>query len=265
MKFSIITPSYNSAKFLEHTIEAVLDQRRYVDLEYIMVDGGSTDGSLEIIDRFRSEFSHCIDESDKGPAEAINKGLAMAGGDVVAWLNADDIYFPRTLARVRDAFDVSPEAAMCFGGCVIIDEKGEEIRDAITRFKELFYPLSSRFTYQCINYISQPALFFRTGAVKKVGLLRQDMVAAWDYEFILRLWKQGNACRVKGEPLSAFRWYDQSISGENYRLQFKEEFEAAKLDAGAVSVQTGIHFLVRWGIIGIYSAMSMIRAQSRRS
>ena len=83
MKFSIITPSYNSAKFLEHTIEAVLDQRRYVDLEYIMVDGGSTDGSLEIIDRFRSEFSHCIDESDKGPAEAeVSAGLAACDDQV---------------------------------------------------------------------------------------------------------------------------------------------------------------------------------------
>ena len=263
MKFSIVTPSYNSAQYLEQTIEAVLEQRRYVDLEYILVDGGSTDGSLEIIDRYRSEFSHCIVESDEGPAEAINKGLEMASGDIVAWLNADDIYFPAALARVRDAFDVSPKASMCFGGCLIIDEKGEEIRSAITRFKELFYPLSSRFTYQCINYISQPALFFRTRPVKKVGPLRQDMVAAWDYEFILRLWNEGNACRVKGAPLSAFRWYDQSISGENFHLQFKEEYEVAKEDAG-FSLQTGLHFLVRWSIVGIYSAMSLVRSRSRQ-
>ena len=180
----------------------------------------------------------------------------------MAWLNADDIYFPRTLARVRDAFTVAPNSSMCFGGCVIINEKGEEIRDSITRFKQLFYPLSSRFTYQCINYISQPALFFRTEAVSRAGRLREDMVAAWDYEFILRLWKLGNACRVKGEPLSAFRWYDQSISGENFHLQFEEEYLAAKEDAGRVSLQTGIHFLVRWSIVGIYSAMSMVRSRS---
>ena len=263
MRFSIITPNFNGAAYLSQTIDSVLAQRKEVDLEYIIIDGGSTDGSLEIIDRYRSEFSHCIVESDEGPADAINMGLALACGDVVAWLNADDIYFPAALARVRDSFDVSPKAAMCFGGCLIIDEKGEEIRIAITRFKELFYPLSSSFTYQCINYISHPALFFRTGAVKKVGPLRQDMVAAWDYEFILRLWNEGNACRVKGAPLSAFRWYDQSISGENFHLQFKEEYEVAR-DYAGFSLQTGLHFLVRWSIVGIYSAMSLVRSRSRQ-
>ena len=265
MKFSIITPNFNGEKYLEQTIRAVLQQRKYVDLDYIMVDGGSTDGSLEIINRHKSEFSHCIIEKDNGPAEAINKGLELVSGDIVAWLNADDIYFPRTLVRVRDAFDVAPQASMCFGGCVIINEKGEEIRDSITRFKELFYPLSSQFTYQCINYISQPALFFRTEAVKMAGPLREDMIAAWDYEFILRLWKHGNTCRVKGEPLSAFRWYDQSISGENFHLQFEEEYASAKEDAGRFSLQTGIHFLVRWSIVGIYSAMSMARSRSKQS
>lgn len=264
MRFSIITPNYNGARFLEQTIQSVLAQRDSVDFEYILVDGGSTDGSLEIIDRYRSQLTHCIVEQDNGPADAINKGLKLAGGDAVAWLNADDIYFPGALARVRDAFDLAPQASMCFGGCVIVNEQGEEIRDSITRFKEFFYPLSSRFTYQCINYISQPALFFRTETVKKVGPLREDMVAAWDYEFILRFWKHGNACRVKGEPLSAFRWYDQSISGENFRFQFEEEYKAAKKDAGAISLQTAVHFLVRWGIVGIYSAMSKARSRSRQ-
>ena len=265
MRFSIITPNYNGARFLELTIQSVLAQREFIALEYIMVDGGSTDGSLEIIDRYRDEFAHIVIEKDRGPAEAINKGLRLATGDAVAWLNADDVYLPRALTRVRDAFAVSPQASMCFGGCLIIDEKGNEIRDSITRFKELFFPLSGRFTYQCINYISQPALFFRTETVKKVGLLREDMVAAWDYEFILRLWKHGDACRVKGDQLSAFRWYDRSISGENFRIQFKEEYDAARNDAGPYSVQTFIHFLVRWGIVGIYSAMSMARSRSKRS
>jgi len=262
MRFSIVTPNYNGASFLEQTIRSVLAQKREVELEYILVDGGSTDGSIEIINRYRNEFTHCIVEKDSGPAEAINKGIRLASGDVVAWLNADDIYFPSTLARVRDGFDVSPEAAMCFGGCLIIDENGGEIRDSITRFKELFYPISCRFTYQCINYISQPALFFRRGAVVNVGPLIENMVAAWDYEFILRLWRQGSAHRIKGEPLSAFRWHDRSISGEHFHVQFKEEYEAARDDAGLLSPQTLVHFLVRWGIVGIYAAMSTFRASA---
>lgn len=265
MKFSIITPNYNGGVYLEQTIQSVLEQRKDVELEYIMVDGCSTDGSLDIIDKYRDDFTHCIIERDQGPADAINKGLGLATGEVVAWLNADDIYFPRTLARVRDAFEIAPKAAMCFGGCIIIDEKGEEIRDSITGFKELFYPLSSRFTYQCINYISQPALYFRTDTVKKAGLLRQDMVAAWDYEFILRLWRYGNGQRIKGQPLSAFRWYGQSISGKNFHTQFKEEYEAAKEDAGKFSLQTVLHLFVRWGIVGIYSAMLMLREREHKS
>ena len=265
MRFSIITPNYNGARFLEQTIESVFAQRKFVDLDYILVDGGSTDGSHAIIDRYRADISCCIIERDSGPAEAINKGLKLARGDIVAWLNADDVYFPRTLARVRDAFAVAPHSSMCFGGCLIVNEDGQEIRDSITRFKELFFPLSSRFTYQCINYISQPALFFRKEKVDRVGLLREDMVAAWDYEFILRLWRLGVACKVKGEPLSAFRWYGQSISGENFRIQFKEEYEAARDDAGPYSLQSLIHLMVRWGIVGIYSGMSMLRGRRRQS
>jgi len=259
MKFSIITPNFNGAEYLEQTIISVLHQRRYVDLEYILIDGGSTDGSRDIIEKYRGEFAHCIIENDSGPADAINKGLNRATGDIVAWLNSDDVYFPNTLARVRDAFAVSKEAAMCFGGCIIVDKNGKEIRDLITRFKELFFPVSSRFTYQCINYISQPALFFRNDAVQRIGTLREDMVAAWDYEFILRLWREGTAARIKGEPVSAFRWYDKSISGRNYRIQFQEEYEVAKEDAGTFSFQTLIHFMVRWGIVAIYSIMSLLR------
>lgn len=260
MKFSIITPNYNGAKFLEDTIRSVLNQRDDVDLEYILVDGGSTDQSVEIIQKYESEFTYCIIEPDTGPANAINKGFKLATGDVVAWLNSDDMYHPGTLAKVQKVMEEDTNASMCFGGCRIIDEKGDEARSAITSFKELFFPISSHFAYQCINYISQPALFFNGDSLRKVGLLREDMVAAWDYELILRLWHEGNAVRVAGEPLSSFRWYEGSISGQNFGVQFKEEYDAAKEDAGLVSLQTFIHFLVRWAIVGMYSGMSALRS-----
>ena len=146
---------------------------------------------------------------------------------------------------------------------MIVDDKGEEIRNSITSFKELFYPFSCRFTYQCINYISQPALFYKGEAVKNNGLLREDMTAAWDYEFILRLWHSGPALRIKGEPLAAFRWHESSISGQNFKVQFEEEYLVAKADAGVLSPQTFIHFLVRWGIVGAYSMMSLLRKSGR--
>lgn len=257
MHFSIITPSYNSGRFLETTLQSVLAQKKDgVKIEYILIDGGSHDNSHTILDRYRGSLDHVIVEQDNGPAHAINKGLSLATGDIIAWLNADDLYYPGTLKRVQQAMGSAPDHAMCFGRCTIIDEFGRDIRGGITRFKEFFFPFSSRFTFQCINYLSQPSLFFSRQAYEAAGPLREDLRAAWDYEFILRLWHAGGAVRVKGQPLSAFRWHEQSISGQFFNIQFREEYEAARTDAGRLSLQALLHFLVRWGIIGVYSVMA---------
>ena len=266
MRFSIITPSFNGGIFLEECIKSVLVQQHPdLEIEYIVIDGGSTDNSHHILTQYSNSINHILIEKDTGPANAINKGFRLATGDIIAWLNVDDFYFPDTLLRVQKFMIDYPDASCCFGSCPIVDEQGAEIRNNITRFKEFFYPFSSRFTYQCINYISQPALFFRGDAVRKIGYLREDMIAAWDYDFILRLWRQGAAERVKGDPLAAFRWHENSISGENFQIQFQEEYDAAKKDAGALSLQTGLHFLVRWGIVSIYSTMSIARSFSRKT
>jgi len=264
MRFSIITPSYNGGIYLEKSIKSVISQQHPdLELEYIVVDGGSTDNSHQILTNYKDSIDHILIEKDTGPANAINKGFNLATGDIIAWLNVDDLYYPGTLLKVQKVMIDHPEASFCFGSCPIINEQGKEIRTAITSFKEFFYPFSNRFTYQCINYISQPALFFAADAVKKSGLLREDMIAAWDYDFILRLWHHGGAKWLDGNPLAAFRWHEQSISGENFRVQFKEEYHAAKKDAGLLSLQTPIHFLVRWGIVGMYSVMSATRFLSR--
>lgn len=230
-----------------------------VELEYIIVDGGSTDRSHDIINKYRAEISSVIIEKDFGPANAINKGFALASGDVIAWLNADDLYFPGTLQRVRQMFERRKGLALCFGRCPIIDENGLEIRTFITRFKECFFPLSSQFTFQCINYISQPALFFSRKAMLGAGKLREDMVAAWDYDFMLRLWHFGKGDVIPSGPIAAFRWHDQSISGQNYKIQFKEELEAVMAELGRWKLQVLLHRCVRWGIVGTYSVMASVR------
>jgi glycosyltransferase involved in cell wall biosynthesis len=260
MRFSIITPNYNGASFLEKTINSVLTQKQQgIELEYIVVDGGSTDNSHAIIDTYKSSIDRLIIEKDSGPANAINKGLAVATGDIIAWLNADDFYFPGALQRVKNRFECRPDASFCFGKCIIVNEHDEEIRKGITLFKEWFFPFSCRFVFQCINYVSQPAVFFRRTALSGDVRLREDMVAAWDYEFFLRLWHQGDGALVGGDPLSAFRWHESSISGQNFSKQFQEELVEAKKDAGNCSVQALIHQSVCWGIIGIYSCMSLFR------
>lgn len=264
MKVTIITPNKNGGRFLEETIRSVISQKGSgVELEYIVIDGGSTDDSLEIIGRHEKDIARIISEADRGPVSAINKGLRLASGEIIAWLNADDCYHPGALKRVVQAMIKHPDKALSFGACRIIDERGREIRQGITRFKEAFFPLSSRFTVQCLNYISQPAMFFRRSALKTAGYLREDMVAAWDYDFILRLWRHGGAVHVPGAPLADFRWHKDSISARSFSIQFKEEFNTAARDAGRLTPQTWIHWLVRWGIVGIYSLMAASREQKR--
>ncbi len=234
-------------------------------MEYIIIDGGSTDGSLDIINRYRPSLAHFISEPDNGPADALNKGFKMASGEIVAWLNADDCYFPGALNRVSEEMDENPELAFCFGRCPIVNEESEEIRNRITRFKELFFPISSRFTYRCINYISQPALFFRRKALRAVGSLDLTMMAAWDYKFVLELWRHGTGKYLGGLPLATFRWHENSISGSNFSVQFREEYEAARDDAGYLHPTVIVHYVVRWLIVGVYSVMALIRKRGYKS
>jgi glycosyltransferase involved in cell wall biosynthesis len=265
MKFSIITPSFNSGDYIDKTIRSIVGQRRDdIGVELLVIDGGSTDTTHDILARFHDQIDYIIIEPDRGPAHAINKGLRRASGAVVAWLNADDLYYEHCFEAVASHLTGNPRDSFCFGRCLIIDEKGTEIRRAITRFKEMFFPISSRFTFQVINYISQPALFFRKSALDAVGFLREDMVAAWDYDFFMRLWLHGHGGVIDEKPVAAFRWHEQSISGRNFHVQFQEELAVARQYTGAWSPQTLLHHLVRFGIVGAYSLMAFKRDLSSK-
>ncbi len=260
MKISVVTPNYNGAAFLRETLTSVLRQREAgVDLEVIVVDGDSDDASLDIIRSFGDAVDHLIVEPDDGPADAINKGMRVATGDILCWLNSDDVYEDGALARVVKAMDAHPAKALCFGRCRIVDEGGHEIRRGITRFKEMFYPVSCRFAIQCINYVSQPACFFRRTAWEHSGELQRDLHAAWDYDLLLKLWRHGGATVLKGEPLAQFRWHVASISAQGFRRQFREGWEVAVKDAGRFSLQNLIHLTTWWGIVSAYSVMSWLR------
>ena len=114
MKISIVTPSFNQGQFLESTILSVLDQD-YPDLEYIIIDGGSTDNSLEVIRKYTDRISYWVSEPDEGQSHAINKGWSMATGDIIAWINADDVYCPGAFSLVAKAFENNPDAVMVIG------------------------------------------------------------------------------------------------------------------------------------------------------
>ena len=258
MKISIITPNYNGARWLARGMASVLSQPLAPgdELEYIFIDGGSTDGSQAIAEARRERLAALVSEKDNGPADALNKGFRLATGDLVGWLNADDVYRPGALAAAAAAAKAHPQAAFFFGKCRIVDEAGTEIRGFPTFVKNACFPFSCRFLIQCINYVSQPASWFRRPALEAAGPLRTDFKAAFDYDLTLRLWRQGGGVRIPGGPWADFQWHPGSISGTHYERQFEEEWRAAAADAGKWTPQALLHGFVRHGIVACYRWMN---------
>lgn len=259
MKISILTANYNGGRWLARCMDSVLGQELAPgdELEYLFLDGGSTDDSLAIAEARRSRLAAVVSEKDNGPADALNKGFRLATGDLVGWLNADDAYRPGALAAAAAAARAHPAAALFFGKCRIVDEGGMEIRGFPTWVKNACFPFSCRFLVQCINYVSQPSSWFRRSALEAAGGgLRMDFKAAWDYDLTLRLWRQGGGVRIPGGALADFQWHPGSISGSHFERQFEEEWRAAAEDAGRWSPQAGLHWLVRHGIVGCYRVMN---------
>ncbi len=262
-RVTVVTPCFNSAATLPTLldgIDAQASDSAWFELEHIVMDGGSTDGTLDLLAAHAKPWRKVFSEPDKGPADAINKGFARAAGEYAAWLNADDAYAPHALARMVAVLERRRDASFCFGRCPIIDGTGKEIRRPITRFKEVFFPFPFRCVLQTLNFVSQPATLFRKSALDAAGPLRIDLKAAWDYDLLLRLRGFGRAARVTGRaPVSFFRWTPNSISGSNFARQFDEELELAKTDAGRFSFPAILHRAVRLCIVAIYTAMAKLR------
>ncbi len=226
MKISVITPSYNQAPYLERTIRSVVDQEGDFELEYLVMDGGSTDGSLDILRRWEHRLTW-TSGPDGGQADAINQGLVRATGDVLAYLNSDDVYKPGALAAVAEAFRARPQLRWLVGRADIIDEHDREIRQAITAYKDFWLRRGSRWWFFVENPISQMGVFWHRRAFEEIGGFRTELGLALDYDYWARLW-------LRWEPffhpqlLASFRWYETSKSGATYRAQFEQELEVAR-------------------------------------
>jgi len=177
MRISLITPSLNQGKYIKRAIESVLAQRA-LDIEFIVVDGGSTDETLSILKRYESKL-RWISEPDSGPAEALNKGFRQSTGSVLCWLNADDIYYPGALDKVITYLENNPSCEVLYGKATHID-----VNDQVLRL----YPTKewnfAEFQDEC--FICQPAAFFRRSVFELYGPFNEN-VRCMDYEFWLRL------------------------------------------------------------------------------
>jgi glycosyltransferase involved in cell wall biosynthesis len=179
---SIITPSYNQGRFLTETIQSILSQD-YPNMEYIIVDGGSTDGSVEIIQRYASQLSWWVSETDQGQTDGINKGFAHANGEIFAWLNSDDTYLPGTVSEAVTWLLAHPEAALVYADANLIDEQGCVIGRFPARQTNLKKLLRGSV------HIPQQTTFFWSRLWKQVGPLDPTFQFAMDYDLWVRLAK----------------------------------------------------------------------------
>ncbi len=204
---SIVTPILNSARYLEICIRSVLNQT-YPRIEHVFIDGGSTDGTLEILASYSSQYPgriRFISEPDKMVGEAWNKGLVMAKGDILGWLGADDTYEPDAIMTVVAFFRDNPEAYFIFGDCNMIDEKGNFIR----KLKSKDFSLDEAINDAC--YISTPAAFYRRELIEKVGSF-DTTIHGCDLDYWIRAGRKFKLYRVE-KLLANFRHHNKSTTG----------------------------------------------------
>ncbi len=177
---TIITPSYNQAPYLEETINSVLGQT-YPNIEYLIMDGGSTDGSVEIIKRYQKKLAHWVSEKDRGQTDAINKGFALAQGEILAWLNSDDTLLPNAVEEAVQFLREHEDVGLVYGDAHYIDEIGRVIGQfpaAQTDLKRL---------QRGYVHIPQQASFFRKSIWDQVGPLDPEFFFAMDYDLWVRI------------------------------------------------------------------------------
>jgi len=202
-KISIVTPSYNQGEFLESTINSVLSQN-YPNLEYIIVDGASTDNSVDIIKKYESSLAYWVSEPDKGQSNALNKGFRRVTGELVGWLNSDDLYMPNTLKTIGEYFKNNAKADMAYGDQADIDEKGRVFRALRSlKFSRLAFLSRGRL-------ISQPTAFFKRKIFGEIGYVDESLPWVMDYEFFLRIAFAGYHIHHIPQILAKFRYHKGS-------------------------------------------------------
>ncbi len=181
-KVSIIMPSFNQGQFLETSIHSVLEQD-YPNIEYILVDGGSKDNSVEIIKKYQDHLAWWVSEKDKGHADALNKGFSHATGEILAWLNSDDIYFPNAVSEAVSILTSHPEVGMVYGDADLIDDSGETVGKFASK------QTSYRQMLRGSVHIPQATTFIRAEVWRQVGPLDLSLFFSFDYDLWVKIAK----------------------------------------------------------------------------
>src|SRR5262245_8940680 len=216
-RLTVITPSLNQAAYLERTIRSVLDQS-YPDLEYIVIDGGSSDGSVDVLRRFETHLAFWVSEPDNGQAHAINKGLARASGDVIAYINSDDYFLPGAIGRALRPF-ASPSVLWTAGTCRYVFPDGTVETVWVPEL-----PRGPRGAWIRRSWsVPQPSSFWRRQVFERFGRFREDLHYVLDTEFMLRV-AVGGCMPVIVEDELAVRWLHEDAKSADWS-RFEREFE----------------------------------------
>ena len=244
-KFSIVTPSFNQARYIESTIRSVLDQG-FSDLEYIIIDGGSTDGSEEIIKKYENRLSYWISEKDNGQSHAINKGFSRASGEIIGWLNSDDMLFPGALQRVDRVFSENPEVDVIYSNGVWIDEFDRVIRkrkNGDFHFKTWLYGMADPF---------QPEVFYRRRVLEKGGYLNEEFHMLMDREWWIRLAKSGCTFMYVNDEFAALRKHLQTKTSRQRVLNDLERWKLHDLYWEGFRFKNLSLHRIHWKLLSFY-------------
>ena len=206
---SIVTPSFQQARYLEQTMRSVLEQD-YPHIEYLVIDGASKDGSVDIIQKYESQLAYWVSEKDSGQAEAINKGISRATGEIVAWINSDDYYLPGVVSSAVKVFEENPDVVLIYGDMLAVDEDGQTTN-------VMKYGQFSLADLLCFQIIGQPSVFFRRDALQQAGLLDTTFHFLLDHHLWIRIAQHGKILHVP-----------QTWSAARYHAEAKNRAKAAE-------------------------------------
>jgi glycosyltransferase involved in cell wall biosynthesis len=224
---SIVVPSLNQGQFIARTLESILTQD-YAASQILVMDGGSTDDTISVLQNYADRIEW-TSEPDNGQSNAINKGFRKCTGDIVCWLNSDDLLEPGSLRAVAEYFGAHESADWLFGRCRIIDQDDQPARSLVEAYKTSWARLANkRSALLVLNYIPQPATFWRRSAMERVGELDETLYYAMDYDYWLRLSKV-SPVHFLDRYLAKFRVHRDSKSLRGARQQLAEACRVATI------------------------------------
>ena len=217
-KISIVTPSYNQGQYLEETIRSVILQN-YPNLEYLIMDGGSTDNSLEIISKYKKYLVHWQSGKDEGQADAIAQGFNRATGDILSWLNSDDILLPDALMHIAVTFVKSPSIGAVFGNTLVIDEHSNEVN-------RYFWPAKIfKYHWSLGQSIGQESCFFSRDIYNRVGGINRNRFFIMDYDLFFRMWETTKFKKIR-KFIGGYRIHEEAKNSKFRDVWRKELLEA---------------------------------------